>query len=794
MFPNCDKKCNGGQIIYLRGINFMSHARKDELVKLTYLRASWGPSPENLREIRDFEAELLANEDSVQIYKNFMAARSDGEKAFDLKRQIIEVVRASGEQKARDLINQNPWAANKRIKKSLLITLEKEIIFKQGKQNNLKTSSVNVKLKDGVHPNALCTLSPSAEWGIYIDETGSIFDEGELFQTDQYKIGKMVALAIPQNESLEPLPEFHSTDRPSSEVDQVLQRILDARVGVLGFSVREPSARHRYWIGHVLHLIRWVLLELPIPLNNKECSVNFWVEQRGRFDLSTDFDVITEAIESELGAIDPGRYKNLRLRIKIMDKKHSLNGYVDALAYTWGSASKASKDRLKKSNLMGNCFVDLSEHSLHHLYIAITRDDTLAPHEWYTLCSAAANLSRDSFLPRSLESLGVGLKRDPHRWYAYINEVKQRMHDKKYHLSELGHAISWLQRFASDEQTLPGVLKLKLASSQLALANHQGFVDVGVISQCLVLVKDLHDEAPETASEAILRIASSLNNNYEFDALSNVIDDWLQKPAAIPGLLNHGKLQSARAQVHAFTGDPKTGVQLFAKAIETFENLSDQSIVAREKRQTGIYKLIAQMDFVFSMQQSELSAKMLQGFISDLVHFFGNKAPRAISQQIACSGQELRFEHHLWIRALIYFPLELEDARTEYVSRHGSWKQGSDHPWQLIQFYRSLLKFDSNLTEEAVLDFKSALELCKIPERGITLRWMALVFSAVGSNFNFLKHNKTEWDFEIAELRGRLSKAPFDALSKLVVRSRAGKISDHDVLKHLRNCLPFNFH
>jgi tetratricopeptide (TPR) repeat protein len=330
----------------------------------------------------------------------------------------------------------------------------------------------------------------------------------------------------------------------------------------------------------------------------------------------------------------------------LMDKNHPMNGYVDVVAFTWGSSDRSNKDRLRKSQLLGHCFVQANEHSLHHLYLALTRGGSLAPTDWYALCAAATDEHESSFLRRELERLGNAMARFPKQWELYLAEVQMRLASKQYSLAELGSAIAWLQQYANHAQIIPGTLRLQLDSSNLALANHRGQIQDEVVFRCLDWVRKLEDEAPQMVAEAILRLASTMTNNFQFDALEDTVETWLAKPVAVAGLLNYGKLQSTRGQMHAFLGDPTSAVTCFEAAAASFSRLSDPIRVARETHQTKIYEIIARMDAMFSDADGGGARAEVESLLEALRQLLGNRESEAISRRLSASDASKRFEHH----------------------------------------------------------------------------------------------------------------------------------------------------
>ena len=771
----------------------------DWLIRRAFLLSAWGPSPDSSSELKDIEQEVRSARRDGGLVAEVNSAKAAGEMAYALAADLAHVVRSEGETRARAWINDRTSLVDPRIEGHLLDKLKKAIRRREiddlRREQARQSSNVHVTLVDGRHPNSLRLQEPSTDWNIYIDETGRIFDESarQLSAADR-TVGKVVALAVPARVVLEPLGGFHATDNMVEQVDNVVQRVLDAPVGILGVSVQSDAARNNSWIGHVLHLIRWTLLQLPVPEGAGDCQIHIHIEKRGQFDRWTDLKVVREALAGEMAALDSSRFANIKLKIEFIGKDHPMNGYVDAVAYTWGSPLPASKDRLERSQLRGHCLVDADEVSLHHLYLALSQHGPLAPLDWYTLCAAAASEPLDSFLSRSLESLGQELQQHPAQWQGYIDEVQVRLRSKRYVLSELRHAIAWLQRFAGTTQVLPSILQLQLSSSNLALANHQGDVGPERIAPCIGLVKELHDEAPDLACEAILRMASALTNNFEFGKLDHVIDEWLDYPVAVAGLLNYGKLQSSRGQSLAFQGKAHEALPFFDLAIASFERLSDPAQAERESRQTDVYRLIALVDDAFRHGAPGESSELVRLALSEIVQHFDSRNPEEISRKLATSRQDERFAHHLWLRALVYFPNEMALARESYMQEMAQWQDGRDHPWPLIQAYRGWLLHEAGYSEAARQRFEQAISACEDASHGSTLMWMSQVLRLLVLALGFPEGVECDALVQRDELKKLLPAAPHAALSVFAASVAGPPMARAELLSHLDACLPFNFH
>ena len=769
-----------------------------QLQRETFRLAAWGPTQERLRQLDDFAEQALQPGRPAWLHAHLQTVRRNGEKAYALGQELEAIFKSQGAQDAQAWMDKKSRVVHERIADHLGITLDKlikrqhEMAQRQSAaQAQQYKANVAVQMHDGQHPNSLHRQSPAEHWRIFIDETGSVFDEqASTLNANDKDVGRIVALAVPAATKLPELRNFHATQASPAQVDKVLQTLLDGKVGILGFSVQDSTARHSYWLGQVLHLIRWTLLQLPVPQNAPSCKVQIYIEKRDGYSSADSLHILSTTLESEFRALDPERFRHLGLKLEFMDKNHPINGYVDAVAFTWGSPAGISKDRLKKSQLLGHCLVDAAQESLHHLFLSLSEHSALAPQDWYVLCSVASSEREGSFLHRSLARIGAQAEQDSPLWQRYLSEVQKRLAQKQYRLSELGCVLAWLKRHIPAQQTLPAALHLLLLANDLALHNHRGNTDQELLLQCLDMALQLRDEEPALSAETLLRIATATTNQIEFTVVQQTLEDWLRQPVAVPGLLLYGKLQSALGQIAAFTGQPEQALQQFDAALATFARLSDPSQAQREQAQTRSYRLVAQMDLC---QQQGAPAPQAQALVQALQQHLGDKTPDSLSRSLAHSAQAQRFAHYLWLRALVHLPQALGSARQAYVQLQPQWHSGTDHPWPLINAYRAWLLHDGGYRAQAQAHMLGAIQACLDASHGPTLQWMAEVLRslahALGLGLPESEQPSTDQRLLLQQL---LPHAPHAALAAFA-QAELG-ITRAQLLQHLAACLPFNFH
>jgi len=761
--------------------------------------SAWECSPEHARKLDDLRLALGQHVgEHPFLLDELEAVCAEGEQARGLATQLSKRLAREGDcEDTRAWLQTVKSGASARICRHLDITFEKQLKRHHAWQRRLSedgqcfTSTLDPVriLPDGHHPNSLRHLPTSAQWRILIDETGSLFgEEADALNMGDSALGRLVALAIPVATELPALAGFHAAEATVAETDAVVSALLARRVGVFGFTVQDPAIHATRWIGHVVVLTRWVLAQLPLAAD-VPCEVEILIEQNKGYQPGHDLRALREMLESELQRLSPARFANLRLHLGFMAKTHALNGYVDAIAFTWGSQVPASQDRLKKTGWLGHCLLRPTDRALERLYLALHAGRVLPSPEWYDLCAAAANEPSGGMLNDALDRLGARCDRE--YWNASLAEVRQRLQSKRFELRALRQALSWLERWAAPGTTLPPAERLALETARLALDNHRGGVDQGRVLQCLDLIHRLHDEAPREACEALLRIAVATTNVFEFAVMQETVAQWLAEPIAVPGLLNHAKLHSTLGQMAAFQGEAQSAMAHFERAIAAFQRLSDPDQAAREIAQTRSYRLIAAMDAP-ALWTVALETELTAHF-ADLL---GKHRAEEISRSLAHSGQDRRYAQHLWLRMLVTKTGPSDPARGAYLALRPQWQSGSDHPWPLIDAYRGWLLHDAGLALPAAQHFGHAVAQCQATDNGPTLHWMAAVLQVLARalGVELEPEANDQAAANAANLQHSLPAAPHAALAEFARRANAGACSAADIHAALCRCLPFNFH
>lgn len=708
-----------------------------------------------------------------------------GKQAFRLTAELKNIFRLEGQEIAWQWLQANANQYAHKVQRSLEIEFEKSSkrLQQLAERNTRKiyTSSITPVNFSEHHPQSIQHLACDSQWSIYIDESGQYFETAtEKFSANHVELGRVVALVVPGRTELEPLPaNFHATELCPSDVDRCMQYLLEQDVGVFGFTVNDPGAFAGNWFSHIVLLARWVLLQLPfaVGLQNK---VSFYIERNEARMASEPINSLANQLEGELKAIDAERFASVQISTQLMDKSHPYNGYVDTLAYTWGSPAAHSKDRLQKSSLLEHCLLQPNQQSMLRLYLSVSRDEKLLAGDWYMLCSAAGEVD-GGFLTGQLHKLGKKAILDLRLWQYYLDEVRERFRSKSYSLSEVNHALNWLERYIPENYELPAIYRLPLETARLGQENHQGKINLQRLDRVLTLIAQLEEEDAQQACGALLRVAVSGSNNFEFTLLQPIIRQWIGKPIAVSGLANYARLHSSLGQIHAFNNEADQALYCFEQALSLLDRLSDKQRVKREKQQTNTYRQIVLLDSVdpTSQQYDEL-----------LNEIAGSRDWAAYSRNLAASGPDLKYSHHLWLRALLCAPEKTAQACDVYLLQKHIWQSGSDHPWGLIAAYRAWMLKQSGEDVGASLQMNLAIDLCTVAENGPALWWMAEVLRVLAVVLDIACDERPSVS-ERERLAKTLPAAPHKHLQKFL---DVGHCDNRQAMSWLKLCLPFNFH
>ena len=336
-----------------------------------------------------------------------------------------------------------------------------------------------------------------------------------------YDAGRFVGLLVSADKHVLPALDrgWHAVDCTDTEgIDRVVQAVLDAPVGVFGIDVRSlPMTHGERWLDGVALLIDWTLRLMPV---DAQCTLQVKVEQRGVFSAGQSWDVVRRECLRRLALAYPHRASRIDLQIEVVLKTGTpLNGYVDAIAFTWAGSTDSSKARLKFSGWEGTCLLNSSAgtdaRTMLYAWDAFAQGVNLPPGLWWDMVCSSDARNPAAFMPALLNLVGNETITLPSVWAVFLAEVKARMAATPVDLQGLAAAVDWLQRYQPADATILPAMRLIWLTVQLAHANHTGRTEQQWQAELERLGDQLLDESAPLVCHADLHRAVAATNRYD---------------------------------------------------------------------------------------------------------------------------------------------------------------------------------------------------------------------------------------------------------------------------------------
>ena len=625
-----------------------------------------------------------------------------------------------------------------------------------------------------LHPQDIRGLQPAAQWTLLIDETGSVFDgSAEALKSGDRTLGRLVGLLLPERHGLKPLPSrWHAVEQGITEIDRVIQAVLDAPVGVLGVTVQQlPAAAMERWTFGVLRLIDLVLRLLPL---DGPTTLTVQIEQRAEFKGGMEWPAIAYDAILRLAQAYPERAARIQCRIQVIGKEGSpFNGYVDALAFIWSAAAAYSRECLKRTGFEGTCYLPGDAAAISRAWEWLDRGITLEGGDWATLLAQPEATQPASLAGTILERLGQASQADATLWQRYLTHTLSHLESKAIDLRILGRQVEWLERWSPSGQTLPPPARLLWLTAKLARANHLGHTEQPWLAELQTLGDQLLEENAHLVCRAELNLAVNATNRYDFALASRLLERWRTLPKAVPGSRYWAQVQSSLGQHAAFQSDQSAAVALFDQALAMFGQLSNPEEGQRESGQTRTYRVIALTD-----DPAIADTVVYESLATAL-----GPLPEAVKRLAASEDDLDKYAHHLLLRTLVCRP----DAalRAAYLAQREQWRVDEGHPWPLIQLYRGCLLRDSdpNAARELALE---GFRLATASDQGPVVRLIGATIRAIAAGWG------ESWADAETVLKPLETALPL--AQERVATLRRYLAVPGDPLELLRTVLPFNFH
>ncbi len=627
----------------------------------------------------------------------------------------------------------------------------------------------------GTAEHRIAALAPSARWTLLVDEGGAI--PARIGDTISGTEGRFVGLLLPGGNELPALePGWHAVEQPDpAAIDQVVQRVLDAPVGVLGLTLAAlPGGTGDAWITGVLELVHWVCRLLP--LGERDTALEVLVEQRGEWVPAPAWDAMATAVLRTLAETDPARARRLHITLRLVTKTDSpWNGYVDALAFTWTSTQPASRARLRQSGLLDRCLLQCDAPLLRAVQDCLVRGTELSPERWRAIARRPEAHQPGTFLHPLADRLREGLRRDPRQWNIHLESVRSHLDSKSVRLGELGREVAFLASCIPPDASIDPAARLAWVTAQLETANHRGATDDALDATADQLAAALFDELPSVACPADLDRAVRSTNRFDFDAATAALARWIDVPRAVPGLRHWGRVRSSLGQHSAFRGDFARALGFFDEAIAAFALLSVGG--EGERLQTAVYAAIAATDDPGTVPEEarrRIDALLPRGLCDATLRTLATE-----------DNPSSRYAHHAVVR---WISRRGEVASQDgYLAARDRWAHGPGHPWAQIELHRALLLRDAGADQETLRrQLELALDAATAADGGPTMHFIALTVVAMSVALGL--ERPLAFDELVGALPSKLPKAPWEAFRQ----GLEGRWTS-DARTLLGSCLPFNF-
>lgn len=551
------------------------------------------------------------------------------------------------------------------------------------------------------HPNSLSSLTPSSEWWIFVDETGTFFDE-RMYSSQKKDQGRIVAIFLGDKEAVPRLPDhWHAVDQTWEEIRNVTQTLLHAQnCGVLGLLLGQTSIIHGdQWLSGVEMIFEMALRLLPIEGPTR---LNLRVEQRElKPEDSKYLQLVCEGALKRFARFDSKKAELVSVQANIIEKdKNPRLAYADAVAMTWSGSSVSTI--LKDSQWEGTC---LLETNVEPLLAALNEAPT--PEMWSVLISSRESMMENSFVTAILNKVGEVVREDADLWQSFMNIALKELESKKINLEKVGHQIDWLKRFCPPKGKIVPSLELCWRTVQLANANHHGGVinNAEELEDFNRLIDLVLPEDARLACFAALHLSVSFTNAFKFEEARKVLDPWFQIDKLAIGRNYVGRLESSVGQIEAFEENNQAALERFRRAIDIFSHLNDPEEAEKEIGQTRAYLLTTLMDC--AAHDGQYRPELL----AEVEKYFRLPLNEVVATFAVSNESKTKYQHSLFLRLLAQDPSEdFEAACQEYVKRRSEWKNSPGHPWEMIEFYRGMLLTDP---EERLKCFRRAYELVR---------------------------------------------------------------------------------
>lgn len=540
----------------------------------------------------------------------------------------------------------------------------------------------------------------------------------------------------------------------------------------------------------IITLLGWLL-----PRPRHPVAVDVRLEHYGSYADGTD---LTGQFVGELrhAAVDmPDRFQRWQIRSVQWAGKHF--GYIpwgDLIGYWY-----------LEQAVRGHAFGDYDVRQLHgYLPLSEERYRTLrqvciAPRP-SDILDLMADLGDSRLAQLVTQALREHVAREPDLVRGLLEELDHRYRYEPRHCARLKAQLRAVHEIAGPlSPQAPLRLRLMMLALEVQDANHGG--DAERARAHYASYRELRPRGLELDQELVAHLdallAVSHSDSFEHEAAIGILRQLHDDPR-FPYLTPACRARhlSSLAQQASIQGAYDEAERQFAEAIALFQRDPGLNDAQRRKeiRQTSVYRAINALDGGLEQAEQRL-AEALDGEPLSLV-----EALVAASPEAAVASQ---YQHHLLLRYA--WTADRRELDAAILALRGRWPALlSQHPWELIGWYRALLLWrcgDVEADQAAEQQLREALRVCSFLGSGAAVIAITTAIALCGVVWSEAPDLRTRARDGIAELARRLGSDHGTVQELTALSERVAALTDtehEDELRELTDrillCLPFNYH
>jgi hypothetical protein len=354
-----------------------------------------------------------------------------------------------------------------------------------------------------------------------------------------------------------------------------------------------------------------------------------------------------------------------------------------------------------------------------------------------------------------------------------LSELAQRLRRAQV----LPKFFEWIERTeAFSPARVSPLMRLQWICLRLDRSNHVGNVESGLVEEAKALALRLRDDNDRECCEAMLRVAVSYTNGFEFEAAAECLKPWIDCDARSLTRMICGKLRSTAGQHYAFVGRLREARTEFREALRHFDQMSDKAEGLRNRQQTECYLAMASID------DSNMGADEARGEVEACLA--GTVEVR--TRELAAAPSE-SFRHQVLLRWLLQRGTATE--REHYRGLEPSWcEPGDDFPWPAIELGRARILSETSMIRARDRALRAA-SLAFAQEQGPIVNFMGCVARLMAERWG------APWSAaDRTAALDRLGPLLPGARTRIQLLRNGFESADFDPLQRPPDLLPFYFH